>query len=152
MKRVILAAAVAALAVQYGTTGVVDARQPTPPLQFFKNYFVTGDYVVGGVGVNGNGKGTINISGVPADSDVVAAFLYWQVVDKNNVGAEAGGLGVTFRGHQLENEDGAFSKLLIPGGTPACSSGGGGASGSGTTYTYRADVLRYLAVRSLPGR
>ena len=75
MKRVILAAAMAALASQLGSSGVVDARQPTPPLQFFKNYFVTGDYVVGGAGMNGNGQGTINISGVPADSDVVAAFL-----------------------------------------------------------------------------
>ncbi len=141
--------------MQYSSTGVVDARQQ-PPLQFFKNYFVTGDYAIGGVGVTGNGTGTINISGVPAESDVVAAFLYWQVVDKNNVGPLAGGLGVTFRGHQLENEDGAFSKLLVSGppgtlpGTPACSSGGGGASGSGTTYTYRADVLRYLDVAKPP--
>ena len=81
----------------------------------------------------------------------------WQVVDKNNSqGPLAGGLGVTFRGHQLENEDGAFSKLLVSGppgtlpGTPACTSGGGGSSGSGTTYSYRADVLRYLDVAEPP--
>src|SRR6478672_3261475 len=63
------------------------------PLHFFKNYFVTGDYVVGGVGLRGQGvvdqatanivggtnrsyaTGTIHMTGVPAKADVVAAFL-----------------------------------------------------------------------------
>ena len=74
-------------------------------LGYFKNYFVTGDYVLGGVGnMRGTGSfsesldgsfatGTINISRVPctktgaivpcttpgsAPSGIVAAFLCWQ--------------------------------------------------------------------------
>src|SRR6516225_1910600 len=40
------------------------------PLQYFKSYFVTGDYAVAGVGlygqgVNGYATGTITMSGVP---------------------------------------------------------------------------------------
>src|SRR5258708_7773209 len=55
-------------------------------LSYTKNYFVTGDYVVGGVGlratgVNGFATGTIKISGIPAGADIVAAFLYWQTVE-----------------------------------------------------------------------
>src|SRR5713101_3771768 len=68
--------------------------QTATPLTLSKNYFVTGDYVVGGVGlrglgVNGVATGTINIPdtvqaaamGVPSPSvpdgaDIVAAFLY----------------------------------------------------------------------------
>src|SRR6516225_4447632 len=48
--------------------------------QYFKNYFVTGDYVVAGVGLRGTGAssgplagfatGTINMSGVPCTSAV----------------------------------------------------------------------------------
>jgi len=46
-------------------------------LAFFKNYFITGDYVVGGVGLAGSGRGDILIEGVPAGTDIAAAFLYW---------------------------------------------------------------------------
>src|SRR5262249_24385084 len=52
-------------------------------LTYTKSYSVTGDYVVGGVGlrgataINGFTSGTIIISGVPAGADIVAAFLYW---------------------------------------------------------------------------
>src|SRR6266568_9398735 len=63
----------------------------TNPLTLFKNYFVTGDYVVGGVGLRGLGDatgfatGTISIpdlmqpnhTSVPPGADIVAAFLYW---------------------------------------------------------------------------
>src|SRR5260370_42354123 len=75
---------------------------PTPPLNFFKNYLVSGDYVVGGVGLRGLGDatgfatGTINIPDtsqaaaanqpvrpVPAGATIVAAFLYWQTVEKS---------------------------------------------------------------------
>src|ERR1700719_510159 len=73
------------------------ASAGTPPLNFFKNYFVTGDYVVGGVGLRGLGDstgfatGTISIpdakqpnaTSVPAGADIVAAYLYWQTVEKS---------------------------------------------------------------------
>jgi hypothetical protein len=55
-------------------------------LKFFKNYFVTGDYAIGGTGLQGLGKngfatGKIAISGVPAQADILAAFLYWATVE-----------------------------------------------------------------------
>ena len=59
------------------------------PLDFFKNYFITGDYVVAGVGLTGKGvgglaTGNVVVSGVPANADIVAAFLYWQTIEKND--------------------------------------------------------------------
>src|SRR5262245_35623527 len=71
------------------------AHAQTDPLSFFKNYFITGDYAVGGVGLRGLGgasgvqgiaRGAISISGVPAKADIVAAFLYWRVVSKSTLG------------------------------------------------------------------
>src|SRR5690242_13643318 len=64
-------------------------------LNFGENYFVTGDYVVAGVGLRGlggkNGYATSTLtmpdatsvpaSGVPAGADIVAAILYWQTVE-----------------------------------------------------------------------
>src|SRR5687767_13033757 len=55
-----------------------------PPLQLFKNYFLSGgDYAVGGVGLRGLGDpvtklaaGDIVLAGVPPDADISAAFLY----------------------------------------------------------------------------
>src|SRR5689334_121231 len=61
-------------------------------LTFYKNYFVTGDYVVGGVGLRGGGgsannnlsTGTIHIAGVPANAGIVAAYLYWETIAAPN--------------------------------------------------------------------
>ena len=63
------------------------------PLNFSNNYFVTGDYVVAGVGLRGlgvNGFATkqftmpdansVPSTGVPPGADIVAALLYWDVV------------------------------------------------------------------------
>src|SRR6266853_6322584 len=63
------------------------------PLNFFKNYFVTGDYAVGGVGLRGLGSngfatGTIHMADpskpdnrlVPKDAGIVAAYLYWETL------------------------------------------------------------------------
>lgn len=65
--------------------------QAQEQLSFFKNYFVTGDYVVRGVslwrkGVDGKavahipplGVPSVGGDGVPARADIVAAFLYVQ--------------------------------------------------------------------------
>ena len=74
------------------------------PLNYFQNYFVTGDYAVAGVGglspTNPNPTATINFSGVPCTSgpgllasvvpctakgavpaDIIAAFLYWETIE-----------------------------------------------------------------------
>ncbi len=75
------------------------AHSGTNPLNIFKNYFVTGDYVVAGwsKGSNANGytSGTISIpdtlqpaqagvpSTVPVGANIIAAYLYWATVEGN---------------------------------------------------------------------
>jgi hypothetical protein len=74
----------------------VQSGQAADALKFFKNYFVTGDYAVAGVGIRGTGgnaapavlaptnivyaTGTIQMSGVPPGADIVAAYLYWETI------------------------------------------------------------------------
>ena len=128
----------------------VEAQQDS--LRFFKNYFLTGGYEVGGVGladqgVGGTAQGTITIGDVPDGAEVVAAFLYAQVVSSD--GPDAGGTGVTFHGVALSSTDGSFGAIGDPlGATPCWSSGGGTgqSGGSKRTYSYRYDVLRLLPV------
>jgi len=146
--------------------------QAADPLTFFKNYFITGDYVVGGVGLRGlGGVGYVNsagavvpgipgiaareitISGVPSDADIVAAFLYWQVVSKNSLGPDSGATGVKFRGNPLTSTAGPIAKVLNPNGTAPCWSSGGATGSPGgqhRTYTYRTDVLGFFDVDENP--
>ena len=146
------------------------ATQPPDALQFFKNYFVTGSHVVGGVGLQGRGvngvaTGSIPMSGAPEGADIVAAFLYWQAVTKDGTG-NAGATSVKFgpwspsapatpgAGISLSSEDGVLGKILGT-GTPPCWSGGGGTGSSGgsqKTYTYRTDVLRFLQIDGVTGK
>src|SRR6476660_4262421 len=84
------------------------SAQSSNGLTLANNYFVTGDYVVGGVGLRGSGdasgfaKGTITIpdpaqpnsTAVPAGADIVAAFLYWETVESSNSGAASGQNGL----------------------------------------------------------
>src|SRR5262249_9947004 len=133
----------------------VFAQSGSDSLAFFKNYFVTGDYVVGGVGLRGLGDltgfatGTISIpdqnsvpaAGVPDGADIVGAFLYWQTVEKSQ-STQAGQNGF-FNGYAITG------KLLGNNNAPVSWSGGGCAgSSNGTTTlrTYRADVRRFLKV------
>ncbi|MBZ5659992.1 MAG: hypothetical protein LAO08_06245 [Acidobacteriia bacterium] len=112
-------------------------------LNFYKNYFVTGDYAVAGVGlygqgVNGVATGRINMSGVPAGADIVAAYLYWETVETTTAPS-------SFKG--------TFDKQAIVGAvlgnpqTPSCWSSGG-TSPQVSVRVYRADVLRYLPIDS----
>jgi hypothetical protein len=127
----------------WGLSARPAAAQPGN-LNFFKNYFVTGDYRVHGIGLKGTGTNgfataAINVSGIPEGADVLAAFLYWQtIVQQGNSGAA----GATFRGFDIST-----AKELNPFGSAPCwSSGGGtgGADGAKKMKAYRADVRRYL--------
>jgi hypothetical protein len=135
------------------------AQNPAPDaLKFFKNYFGTIDYIVGGKGleaqgVNGVATGTINMSGAPADAEALSAFLYWQVVSSD--GSDTGAINVKFNGQPLSSPGPPFTAaggpLAVvgdPGGTSPCWSSGGGTGNGGVkkTYTYRADVLRFIPV------
>jgi len=53
MKRLLFLVATSVLML---SPGAARPSAQTNALSFFKNYFVTGDYVVGGVGLNGNGS------------------------------------------------------------------------------------------------
>ncbi len=124
------------------------------PLKFFKNYFVTGDYAVAGVGldktgVGGLSSGTIQMgNAAPDEAEAVAAFLYWQVV--SSTGSDAGALGATFDGQPLSSppnvpNPGDGGPLAVVGdanGTASCPLTGGGSGNR--LYAYRADVLRFL--------
>jgi len=135
-------------------------------LGFFKNYFVTGDYVVGGVGIRGTGvldtktqgitqssdsfyaTGTIHMNGVPGyvangvpqQADIVAAYLYWETIATSTADPTVLAQG-TFRGLKI------VGTQIAAAGTLACSGSGGGngnQTGAQTLFVYRADVLRYL--------
>ena len=130
----------------------------TNPLTLFKNYFVTGDYVVGGVGLRGLGDatgfatGTISIpdpnsvpaTGVPPGADIVAAFLYWETVEKDK--STLAGKNGFFNGYAITGT--ILGNLTAP---PSWSSGGcsGTSNGNNATTTmraYRADVRPFLPV------
>src|SRR5438552_1177162 len=123
------------------------------PLNFFKNYFVTGDYVVAGVGLRGLGDGTgfaggpiivpdplqPNSTSVPAGANIVAAFLYWQTVEKSQT-LFAGQHGF-FNGYPIVGK-----ALGNPNAPVSWSAGGcaGASQGTTTLRTYRADVRPYV--------
>jgi hypothetical protein len=122
-------------------------------LRFFRNYFVTGGHFATGISLKGTGQngfasGTIQVAadeagtaGVPADSDVVAAFLYWQTVTD---ATGSGAAGAMFNGRDIS----VIAKNLNPSGTPPCwSSGGATGGGAGKLMkSYRADVLPFLPI------
>ncbi len=117
-------------------------QAPAPnPLSLMNNYFVTGDYAVGGVTlrgvpvVNKTVTGTINIPvssgpgspGVPAGADLIEGFLYWTTLENaaSPSGASATFLGYSISGQQIGSD--------LPYTDPA-------ASQAGTLRVYRADV------------
>src|SRR5438309_1548741 len=82
------AAAVCAFCVLSFSAGLAHA-QADGPLRFAKSYTITGNYIVGGVdvspssAVNGFVTATIPMKGVPANADILAAFLYWESISTN---------------------------------------------------------------------
>ena len=128
--------------------------QSSPPnaLPFFKNYFITGDYKVGSVDLSnpvGNfATGEIHFNAalgnaVPANADIVAAFLYWEMITL--APAPPSLSGARFRDQDIS----AIAKQLGPARlltkeTSPCWTGG-----VGDVFEmrgYRADVLRFLHV------
>src|ERR1700751_3157229 len=118
------------------------AQSNSEQLGIFKNYFVTGDYLVGGwVKGTSDGKlvtGTITIpdtlpnngkqppqagvpSSVPVGADIVAAYLYWETVESTHPGSPTGVNG-TFNGYAI---GGVKLPLANPNGPQSWSGGGG---------------------------
>jgi len=118
-------------------------------LNYFKNYFVTGDYVAVGVGlqhtgVNGFATGTLTVdpAQIPPGAEVVAAYLYWQTISSSGAPDPSALQGAKFKG----NDIGKIAVLLSTSGTAPCWSSGGatGGGGSKATWSFRADVQRFF--------
>ncbi|HEY8669991.1 MAG TPA: hypothetical protein VIL63_04055, partial [Terriglobales bacterium] len=135
--------------------------QQTTPLNFENNYFVTGDYVVAGVGLRGlgvNGFATkqfampdansVPAAGVPQGADIVAAFLYWDTVESSRTAfaGQNGFFRAVFAGGPATGYPITGVLLGNPNAPVAWSSGGctGSSQGSKTMRTYAADVSRFL--------
>ena len=118
-------------------------------LNFFNNWFVTGDYAVAGVGLkNTGGVGAISMSGVPCTNGVgptaivpcaiaercrhipVAAFLYWanggELLDGHRANGVFDGNPITGR---LQGSDSSSTCWVT--------------APKQTLRAYRADVLRF---------
>ncbi len=148
------------------------------PLNYFQNYFVTGDYVVGGVGglstLGANPKSvSLPFNSVPCTSgpglfasvvpcaargavpaDIIAAFLYWETIEPTSSTTPTATAGtfdgaVTVAGNPSPNSAYPMSGLALGSPQiPACVAGGGAESTNSYLRVYRADVLRYLAINS----
>ncbi len=142
-----LRASVVLLSLGLALLSALPVQAQPGPLTFFKNYFITGDYVVGGEslwrkGVNGRAAVQIAMSGVPEDVDILAAYLYVQTAEA----VQWSGIDhATFNGADLGPGASSVAKALnwdlatapcwtvnLPGGR--------------RLVTYRADVLRYLPI------
>jgi hypothetical protein len=133
-------------------------------LPYSRGYLLTGNYVAAGVDfteqvnppdASGNSNGIIHIAKcdpaqnvtfncVPADADIVAAYLYWEAIAANNDLKKAS--TVQFRGHDILLNDVVGVKASwkdLTGSTSSCWSSGAPLKMVG----FRADVLRFLPIR-----
>jgi len=164
MKRAVLSSLAIALLLH----AMVDAQgsfAQATGLTFYKNFFITGDYVVAGVNMRGTGDATgmatqtLDMTGVdiPAGVDLAAAFLYWETV--STTGSAGGITNASFQGNvdpsattfdaTKRNDITGLVKVLNPAGTAPCWSSGGGtgsADGAHLEFSYRADVLRFIPI------
>ncbi|MBI4886242.1 MAG: choice-of-anchor L domain-containing protein [Acidobacteria bacterium] len=118
-------------------------------LPYSTGYLVTGDYAVGSVALpsaspsaSGVSTGTISMSGVPANADILAAFLYWQTVQVSSVERRQIADSVRFRGRPIMSVRVKSTRQLLPGNTGQCFPSRPGPPLGVTVF--RADVLRLL--------
>ena len=94
------------LALRLAQTGG-QAAVPANALPYTTGYLLTGDYATGSVnlvpGNNNLSTGTINMSGVPENADVVAAFLYWETIAPVGVDPRDIANFVKFRGEPIKS-------------------------------------------------
>jgi hypothetical protein len=119
-----------------------------PGLKYFKNYFVTGDYLVAGVGlqhqgVNGLATGhiTVDPAQIPPGAEIIAAYLYWQTISSSGTAAPSALAGAKFKKNDIT---GSAVPLGPVGASPCWSGGESHGSSSRALYAYRADVLRFF--------
>jgi hypothetical protein len=84
-------------------TQPVVRTQATLSLPFAKQFLVTGNYVVGSVDLlpanTGTGEltGTLPMAGVPANAEVISAYLYWEILSTSVTQND----GAKFRGEPI---------------------------------------------------
>ena len=113
-------AAIGALLLQ---PGAARPSAQAPSLKHFKNFFLTGDYVVSGTslwrkGVGGRASETIVVEGVPDNADIVAVYLDLQTAE---VGQWSGIDHARFNGIDLGVGTASVAKALNwDAATPPC--------------------------------
>ena len=126
--------------------GQIGQAAGTEPLNFFRNWFLTGDVRMAGVGMrgvgdaNGMAHATINMNNVPDGAEVLSAYLYWatEEIAPSPIGANGFFRGVAITGTPLGTSSSANPN-------PACwSSGGTPGAANSAGRAYRADVRGIL--------
>lgn len=139
------------------------AESTETDLPYARGYLLTGNYVANGIDLTENANpvdqdgfstGTVHIAKcnpptvvfncVPADADIVAAYMYWEAIVANGDLSQAG--GVQFRGEDILLNDLAGVKASwadLSGSTSSCWSSGAPLK----MVHFRADVLRFLPIR-----
>ena len=109
--------------------GVTEQRgfaQTGDALPFAKGFLVPGNYVLSSVDLNpkaasgGFVSGTIPMGGVPADAQILAAYLYWEMISSNPAQVD----GAQFRGQRITVVK-ASPMVLTPANAP-CWNGSSG--------------------------
>jgi hypothetical protein len=136
-------------------------------LSFFKNYFVTGDYVVRGAslwrkGVNGKAVVTIpklgGTGGVPPSADILAAFLYVQTTEKirgsgiNNAKFNNISLGPFTAPSSTEPGSGTYAVALPSWDQAMAPCWSTAFPPVRRLITYRVDVFRFLPIDPATGK
>ena len=142
---------IATFAMLFAQTGGQAA--PGDALPFARGFSGPINYVVGSVNLTeqqnpidqfGFSTGTISITGVPLNADIVAAYLYWETITLDADPAQAA--GVKFRDQEITLNDVMAvkkSSQLLSGSLASCWS-----SGVPLRMTlFRADVLPFLPAR-----
>ncbi len=151
--KVAAAAFMASLGLWFGGGALVanGGGEPGDALVYSRGFLTTGDYAVGGVDLreefhiiqNGFSTAPIPMSGVPANADILAAYVFWETVTTGGDAWKTEAVGVKFRGFDLDVTNVlSVKRTEQPSVGSACYG-----SGSLTMHMFRGDVLRFLPVK-----
>lgn len=126
------------------TDDVTSTSVIADPLRRFTGLSVQGGYVAAGTAMRNRGYGTIELTGIPAGSKIVAAYLYWDVLA--NFASDS-----LARGRIMPDPGGVFGRIPSSGlplgfpiqGTPI-GTGGDPCWGNMHNFAYRADVKKLV--------
>jgi hypothetical protein len=135
-----VALCVITLAIAFQSPGKAEA--PGQALPYFTSYSVVGDYAIGNIDLSqtapteGFVNGTIDMNGlVPANADILAAFLYWQTItDGVDLPPLAKFRDQDIHSVSMSSAPSSFDNCWVPSNS----------SGAFTLTAQRADVLQLL--------